>query len=349
METTTRPSGPVEERWAPAGSAGLVHWRGRWLLDVPGRGGARGVALGDPAVWRLLGALARRPGRTPGELRLLAQEAGVPAHAVAGCLTSLERAGLLRREAPDDPPPRDAPALHDWALANLAPPADYRNPALVDDDIALMTSYADGDPPPPALPDLSEHAPRVHLPHPVADPGGHPLRVLGGVLYLSHAVIDDAAIGPLPRSRRVPPSHGAAHPFDLSVGCRWADGSTTVHAYDPDAHALAGLADGDRPDVAGPVRRLAAAAALRPGDAVIAVHLAIRRVQWRYRTGAAYPTVFLDLGHLLEALRGAAEWHGAAVNDVPVPARGPLGGGEAGAAGPVLAARVLRTAVDEGS
>ncbi|MEU0666484.1 hypothetical protein ABZ508_21595 [Streptomyces lavendulocolor] len=335
--------------WTVPGSAALVRWNGRWLLDVA-RGGARGATLKDPALWRLLGELARRPAADHAALERLALDAGVPAGAVSACLASLERAGLLRPAAdPGREPPDGSPALYDWFLAGLAAPADYRDPTLTDDDLALMASYAHDDPPPPAVPAFPAGARRVQLPHPVTDPAGHPLRVLGGVLYLSHAVVEDAAIGPLPRSRRVPPSHGASHPFDLCVGCRWADGATTVHAYDPGLHALVPLADTDRPEASGAVRRLMGHSAVGPGDALITVHLAARRVQWRYRTGAAYPTVFLDLGHLLEALSGAAEWHGSAAVDVPVARTAPLGPGDAQGPGPVLAARALRGAAAEGS
>ncbi|MFE3405297.1 hypothetical protein [Streptomyces anulatus] len=341
-------SGTGKEDWSVPASAALVRWNGRWLLDVAGRG-VRGAVLRDPALWRLIGELARRPAGDRAALERLALDAGVPVGAVSGCLASLERAGLIRpAAAPGDEPPDGSPASHDWSLAGLAAPADYRDPRLTDDDIALMASYAREEPPPPAVPELPAGAPGIPLPHPVADPAGHPLRVLGGVLYLSHAIVDDAAIGPLPRSRRVPPSHGASHPFDLLVGCRWADGAATVHAYDPCLHAL-GPAVTDRPGARAAVLRLMGNAAAGPGDALVTVHLAVGRVQWRYRTGAAYPTVFLDLGHLLEALGCAAGWHDTVAVDVPVGRTPPLVRDDGHGPGPVLAARLLRGAVDEGS
>ncbi|WP_159106611.1 hypothetical protein [Streptomyces rishiriensis] len=260
--------------------------------------------------------------------------AGVPEAAADRCVDSFRRAGLLVPTTSHPLPRAEAPVLQDWRLANLALPADYRDPDTQVIDLRQMEGFAAAEAPPAVSVQWPLGLRRTLLPHPVHDAPERPHYALGNVLYYSNAVLRPAALGPLPRTLRVPPSHGAAHPFDLTVIMNsQRDGSSVTLGYDPMAHALVRL----------PATSIAPVA---PGYVLIAVHLAVRRVQWRYRASTAYPTVFLDLGHLLQVMETAAENLSLALAETPVPEQASISG-RTPPLGAVVALRSLRTTAEE--
>ncbi|MYT56042.1 hypothetical protein GTW29_29160 [Streptomyces sp. SID7834] len=108
--------------------------------------------------------------------------------------------------------------------------------------------------------------------------------------------------GPLPRSRRTPPSFGASHPFDIAVITSRISGERTAYYYQPVEHSLVIL-----PASAYDVAVSAPPETSGCRDIELSIHLAIERVHWRYRTSTVYPIILLDLGHLTETLRQVAD------------------------------------------
>ncbi|MEU4800462.1 nitroreductase family protein [Streptomyces sp. NPDC023327] len=298
------------QRWAVSPTVSLVRLDGTWLWEDPARGAHRRLRTVPSWLGPLLAQLLAGPPLPWQSLASAAEDCGVPADRTEGCLNSLVAAGLL---VPGDTagPDRDNSALRDRQWALVSPPADYTRPDTVDEDITLMWRQAAQEVPPPAYHHFGE-GPRVTLPHPVLDAPGNPLDALGHLLYLTHGVIEDAAIGPLPRTRRAPPSHGAAHPFDLTVTTRGVLEEVRTYGYDPSEHALVPVAD-EVPDTGTPATE---PGLLSEAD-VLTIHLVAERVQWRYRSSTAYPTIFLDLGHLVETLYTAAARLGWQVTELP--------------------------------
>jgi hypothetical protein len=298
-------------------TAALVRLADRWLLDDVGRGRVRLLDALPGWLGRVLAQLTVAGPITAGQARAVVLAAGVPESEVERCVTSLSAAGLLS-EHPAAVPPADSAVLRDYQFANISQAVDYADPAAIDEDIRLMYRYAEADRPPAVLVELPAGAFRVPLPHPVLDPAGHPLDRLGRCLFLTHGVLSDTAIGPLPRTRRVPPSHGAAHPFDLLLTTA-RDVDAGSYYYDPGEHCLVLLAD-DTTE--------------HGDDVILDIRLAVERVQWRYRTSAVYPTIFLDLGHLLETLELVSAEVGLCAERLPEGGGPPL---PPGPFGPALA------------
>lgn len=301
---------PGLQRWAVSPTVSLVRLDGTWLWEDPARGAHRRLRTMPSWLGPLLARLLTGPALPWQSLTSAAEDCGVPADRTEGCLSSLVTAGLLMSGGTTGPD-RDTAALRDRQWALVSHPADYTRPGTVAEDITLMWRQAAAEAPPPAYHRFGD-GPRVALPHPVLDAPGHPLDALGHLLYLTHGVLEDAAIGPLPRTRRVPPSHGAAHPFDLTVTTRGVLEQVSTYGYDPSEHALVPLTD-EAPETGTP----AAEPDLLPEADVLTIHLAAERVQWRYRSSTAYPTIFLDLGHLVETLYTTAAHLGWQVTELP--------------------------------
>lgn len=320
--------------WIVSPTASFLRYSGGWLLDDAFLGGARELTIGSAMVWDLLCRLVESGPLTLAAAADAAAAVGIPASAADRCVDSLRRAGVLVPATSRPSAHRDTAALHDWRLANLTLPADYRNPDTLKSDLRQTRAFAAAETPPPASRQWPAKLRRTALPHPVHDPPDRPHYIMGSVLYYSHAILKPAALGPLPRSLRVPPSHGAGHPFDLTVALRSRrERKSVLFAYDPADHTLVRLP-------ADPVWEVT------DGHMLIAVHLAVRRVQWRYRASTAYPTVFLDLGHLLGVMEAVAETLDLALAEIDLPA-GDAIAKDAEALGPVLSLRQLRTDLPE--
>ncbi|GAA1416824.1 hypothetical protein GCM10009601_09770 [Streptomyces thermospinosisporus] len=315
-------------------TASLLRYTDSWLLDDPFLGGARELSINNEVLWDFLCRLIELRSVTPETAADVAAAIGIPEAVVGRCLDSFRRAGILVPVSSRLSAPCGGPALQDWRLANLTVPADYRDPSIVSSDLQQMEEFAAAEAPPAVYKQWPATLRRVRLPHPVHDAPDRPHYVLGSVLYYSHAVIKPASLGPLPRSLRVAPSHGAAHPFDLSVTLySQRELGPVLFAYDPVDHALVRLP-------ADPVSQV-------PIDhAQVAVHLAARRVQWRYRASTAYSTIFLDLGHLLGVMEAVAESLELALAQVDLPDQAPIAV-DVEDLGPVLSLRQFHTAQEE--
>ncbi|MEV6701827.1 hypothetical protein AB0M68_32530 [Streptomyces sp. NPDC051453] len=293
--------------WKLSPTLSLVTVQGQWIIEDPRRGSHRLLNTRPPWLLALLTMLAQRDEASWSELTASAVGQGVPPDRADACIRSLAKAHLIV-PAGTHAPSRDASALrdHQWALASER--MDYTDESAIADDIALMYRYAESSPPPAPCWEPETESDSIMLPHPMLDHGDRPLVDLGRLLYFTNAILGDTSIGPLPRSRRVPPSHGASHPFDLSLHTARpsAGGSTAHYGYDPSAHALVRL----KAETATPMP-------VAPQSDVLSVHAALERVQWRYRTSTAYPTLFLDLGHLVETLFQVAETLGWDVLEIP--------------------------------
>jgi SagB-type dehydrogenase family enzyme len=178
---------------------------------------------------------------------------------------------------------------------------------------------------PPAPYHSFPDAAHLPLPHPFLDHTDHPLGDVARLLYLGNAVLQDVAIGPLHRTRRVPPSHGASHPFDLvlSLGEPWVHTPGTFY-YNPDTHHLVSLSGLPDADAHAEFVAECLGSTGAKGAVSVAFHLEVRRIQWRYRTSTAYPTIFLDLGHLVETLAYVARDMDWAMTHIPVAFQPPL-------------------------
>ncbi|KJY22191.1 hypothetical protein VR43_07420 [Streptomyces sp. NRRL S-104] len=293
--------------WKLSPSLSLVTLQGQWIIEDPRLGSHRLLNTVPQWLPLLLAELAVGGVVPWSELLASAIRQGVPSDRAEACVRSLALAQLIV-PADSNPPSRDASALrdHQWALTSAR--VDYTDENTIADDIELMHRYAKDTPPPAPCWEPEDGSHRIGLPHPMLDHGVRPLSDLGRLLYFTNAILADTCIGPLSRTRRVPPSHGASHPFDLTLltGLLSADGTTTHYGYDSAAHALVPL----QPETAmpSPVGRKAH---------VVSAHAALERVQWRYRTSTAYPTLFLDLGHLVETLFQVAEAVGMDVSEAP--------------------------------
>ncbi|GAB7101887.1 hypothetical protein JCM4814A_02010 [Streptomyces phaeofaciens JCM 4814] len=315
--------------WTVSSTAALLHHTSGWLLDDPLQGAARELGFGNETLWDFLRGLVELRTVTAEMAMDAAMAAGVPEAAADRCVESFQRTGILVPTASSPSLHPEAPVLHAWRLANLALPADYRDPDTLIGDVQQMENFAAAEVPPPVATQWPTGLRRILLAHPIHDAPNRPHYALGSVLYYSNAILRSAELGPLPRSLRVPPSFGAGHPFDLTVTMDSRHvGMPVTFAYDPLTHALIQIST--EFDVSVP-----------PGHALIAVHLAIRRVQWRYRASTAYPTVFLDLGHLLEVMETAAESLDLVVTEAAPPEQGPIAD-QAPSLGPILALRSLR-------
>ncbi|MFD7706643.1 hypothetical protein [Streptomyces sp. NPDC059786] len=277
---------------------------GRWLVEDPTFGSHRILDVFHPWLALLLSACAKRRATTE-ELLDVAFASGVPREAAAECIRSLQKARFLVRQD-EDAGGRDDSAVRDlqWSLVSLR--MDYSDAQrAIEADLETMDGFAETDPPPPQFNDTSWAGWRYWLPHPVLDSDDHVVSRLGHLLYFMNGILEDVRIGPLPRSRRVPPSHGASHPFDVTVFSReFADLGGANYLYDPDGHTLLQMEGCENPP---------------EGDYpfVISVHAAVDRVQWRYRTSTAYPTLFLDLGHVIEVLFQVAQERGIELTELP--------------------------------
>jgi hypothetical protein len=297
-------------------TASLIRIGTSWLLEDPLRGGNR--QLNDFPGWlgHVLVRLMARGAMPIERVRAEISAGGVPEKQVERCLASLRSTGLLVPELAVVPP-RDSGALRDHQLANIfSESLDYSQPDIMKYDRQLMESYAkDGAPPAPFL-EMPADWPRRRLPHPVLDSDQHPLHAIGRVLYMINGILSDVTYGPLARTKRTPPSHGASHPFDIAVATTLLTGACArTYYYDPDDHSLA------------------EAPASSPGDATVdsgsgatrlSIHLTVQRVQWRYRSSLAYPTIFLDLGHVVETLHLVAGDLGLTVEDRSIAGASPL-------------------------
>jgi hypothetical protein len=311
-------------------TASLLRYTDDWFLDDPSLGGARELSITNPVLWDFLCHLIKLGSVTSEAAADVAASVGIPELVVGRCINSFRQAGILVPASSHVSVPCDAPALQDWRLANLTVPADYRDPNIVDSDLQQMEEFAAAESPPAAYRKWPAELHRIPLPHPVHDAPDRPHYLLGSVLYYSHAVIKPASLGPLPRSLRVPPSHGAAHPFDLTVTLRsHRELGPALFAYDPVDHSLVRLHD--VPDSQVPV-----------DHGLIAVHLAARRVQWRYRASTAYSTIFLDLGHLLGVMEAVTESLKLTLTQISLPDQAPVAI-EMEGLGPVLSLRQFRT------
>lgn len=293
--------------WKLSPTLSLVTVQGQWIIEDPRRGSHRLLNTLPSWLLSLLAALAQRGDASWSELTASAVSQGVPHDRADACIRSLAKAHLIV-PADSHAPSRDASALrdHQWALASER--MDYTDESAIADDIALMYHYAESSPPPAPCWEPEAGSGGVTLPHPMLDHGDRPLADLGRLLFFTNAILNDTCIGPLPRSRRVPPSHGASHPFDLTLltARPSADGTTAHYGYDAAAHALVRLK-----------AESAAPTPVAPRTDVLSVHAALERVQWRYRTSTAYPTLFLDLGHLVETLFQVAETLKLDVLEIP--------------------------------
>lgn len=320
--------------WQLSPTAALIRLDDQWLLEDPRHGRFRQLHNITEWLAELFAALVAAGPVSSLHLRGLTRRAGVPANRVDACIASLHQADLLVPHGAGHLD-RDASAQRDHQWVMVASPVDYAQPGVIDDDLRTMDEYAAQGPPPAAYVHPGDGEPSIPLPHPLLDPPEHPLHSLGHLLYFTHAVLSDAVIGPLPRSRRVTPSHGAAHPFDLTVTTDHLSGCTHQnYCYAPGAHALV---------PADQTHSVAASFVPQAKDLLITVHLASDRVQWRYRASTAYPTIFLDLGHLLETLRMTAAFLRMTVEELPLPDGPPLTPVHT-RFGPVLARCVLRRA-----
>jgi hypothetical protein len=334
------------QAWIVSPTASLLHLSGSWLLDDPHLGGARELSFSSQTVWDLLRRLVELGPTDPDSAAAAAIAVGIP-EAIAGrCVESLQRAGILVPESSRPAIPRDAPVLQDWRLANIAIATGDRDPSTLSSEPDQMEVFGSLETPPVVSRQWSAAVRRKGLPHPIHDSPDRPHYALGSVLYYSHAILKPTALGPLPRSLRVPPSYGEVHPFDLTVTLlSQREQGPITFGYDPMDHALVRLPTSSFPSEV-LVNNAAGKSPGRSDPALIAVHLAARRVQWRYRTCTAYPTIFLDLGHLLGVMHAAAEAHGLALTEIAVPEQDPIGK-DAEAFGPVLSLRLLRTSPEE--
>ena len=228
----------------------------------------------------------------------LAQLSNVHPASISDCLEQLLRLGLLHEQVCLLEGERDTARARDYQFCSSSKRPDYTDPATIGNDIQEMNRWASEDAPPAAW---KQHQRRDVIPLPVpglaAATGSH--AKLGSFLYLCHAVLADATIGALPRTLRAVPSHGASHPFDLTLKfpSEQGSGKEVSFAYDPGLHALVHIDGALVPKV----RESPAKSAVRIG-----IHLSIERVQFRYRSSLAYQTIYLDLGHLIETMTYAA-------------------------------------------
>lgn len=290
----------------------LVRLSDTWILEDPYIGSHR--TLNQLPTWlrELLAAgVICRPG-TREDWERRAQSCGVPADQAPRCVDSLQRARILV-SIESSRCDRDSAPLRDFQWTTCSTLANYADPRTPAADVEQMFEFAQASVPPAPYHSLPA-AERIWLPHPYLDPAWHPMSDVARIVFLTNGVLQGVAIGPLPRTRRVPPSHGASHPFDLvlSLGAPWLSAPRTFY-YDPDEHCLIDLTG--LPDAG---RHAGLLADALEGIVAVAVHLEVRRAQWRYRTSTAYPTLFLDLGHLVETLTHVANDMGWTVTHVPL-------------------------------
>ena len=185
---------------------------------------------------------------------------------------------------------RNGPVTELLSVLGQLPQADYADERVFDMDDALMHQYVDADGPAAGSCAPPSTSPRTWLQRPPWPPGPGLADRLGRLLYFAAAVVRDVRLGAVMAAvLKAVPSHGARHPIDvhLRVG---AGGPFAAgwHSYRPDDHTLTWQAE----------------ASDAPAGSVAMVLVAVwERVQWRYRSSLAYPTVFLDAGHLTGTLQ----------------------------------------------
>ncbi|MFQ6144608.1 hypothetical protein ACLMNJ_16255 [Streptomyces seoulensis] len=290
--------------WAVSPTLSLLRLGEAWLMEDPARGSHRILNTLPGWLGRALATLISAETVTTEEAHSALKAAGVPEGHVGSCLRSFTEAGVLVH-AGTSRPHRDAGSMRDRQWAVISPPVDYRDPTAKDADVQLMYSYAEQAAVPPCATQVPEAWARIPLPEPeeTVGTGGSLLDTLGRLLYLTNGVQSEIEFGPLPRSRRTPPSFGASHPFDISVRAPSGTGERTNYYYQPVEHALVVLPPPEQVCGTGSAR-LAVGGEL---EVDLSIHLAIERVHWRYRTSTVYPTVLLDLGHVTETLRLVAQ------------------------------------------
>ncbi|MGW7198726.1 hypothetical protein [Streptomyces chryseus] len=291
----------ADDAWQLSPSASLIRVGDAWPLGDPARGSHRILNALPAWLGQALAVLTSAGTVTLGQASDDLARAGVPEAHVDFCLRSLADAGVLV-EYSTDIPERDAGNLRDRQWAVISPPADYRDPGTKDADVQLMYSYAEEDEPPVSSTQAPETWARTPLPRLENNTDNRFLERLGRLLYLTYGVHSEMDFGPLPRSRRTPPSFGASHPFDICVTTSQVSGTWATHYYQPSEHSLVTLPASQYSPGAGDFHESCGS-----GDITLSIHLAIERVHWRYRTSTVYPTVLLDLGHLTETLRLVAE------------------------------------------
>ncbi len=288
------------DEWQLSPTVSLIRVGEMWLMDDPARGSHRILNTLPRWLGHSLAALASSGTMKQEQVIHALEDAGVPEGQGEACFKSFVEAGVLVGPSPSTPE-RDAGNLRDRQWAVISPPVNYRDPATKDADIQLMYSYAEETNPPASATQVPETWARVQLPLPERETEEDFLGRLGRLLHLTYGVQSEMNFGPLPRSRRTPPSFGASHPFDISVTTKLKSDGRTAYYYHPSEHSLVALP-------ASQCDHGESAHATPGGSGVyLSIHLAIERVHWRYRTSTVYPTVLLDLGHLTETLGQVAE------------------------------------------
>ncbi|MEV6987454.1 hypothetical protein AB0M95_40210 [Sphaerisporangium sp. NPDC051017] len=293
----------IDRSWKLSPTISLIRVGDEWLIEDPAQGSYRQFNTLQKWLSEALTRLVSGGTMTDEQVCEVLKKAGIPVRYVEYCLQSFLDSGVLV-DATADPPPRDFGSLRDLQWATVSRSLDYRDPEAKATDIQLMYRYAQDDFPPASSTQAPETWTWIDLPDPDPDHGGGLLNKLGYMLYLVYGVHAEIHFGPLPRTRRTPPSFGASHPFDISVTTSAFSGERTAYYYQPAEHSLVALpATESDLSTDDPVLEQT----LELANIDLAIHLAIERVHWRYRTSTAYPTVLLDLGHLTETLDMVAD------------------------------------------